>query len=71
MLLARRTLASWAQPHRAMSSVDSAPLDLVVIGGGSGGLACVREAARLGAKAAVLDGVVPSPRGSKWGLGGS
>jgi thioredoxin reductase (NADPH) len=44
--------------------------DLVVIGGGSGGLACSKEAARLGAKVAVLDFVKPSPHGSKWGLGG-
>lgn len=34
--------------------------DLVVIGGGSGGLACSKEAAALGAKVAVLDFVKPS-----------
>lgn len=45
--------------------------DLVVIGGGSGGLACAKEAVNLGAKVAVLDYVVPSPQGSKWGLGGT
>lgn len=45
--------------------------DLVVIGGGSGGLATGREAAKLGAKVAVLDYVKPSPAGSKWGLGGT
>ena len=45
--------------------------DLVVIGGGSGGLACSKEAAKLGAKVAVLDYVKPSPAGSKWGLGGT
>lgn len=45
--------------------------DLVVIGGGSGGLACSKEAAKLGAKVAVLDFVKPSPLGSKWGLGGT
>jgi len=45
--------------------------DLVVIGGGSGGLACSREAAKLGAKVAVLDFVKPSPKGTKWGLGGT
>lgn len=36
--------------------------DLVVIGGGSGGLACAKEAVSHGAKVAVLDYVVPSPR---------
>ncbi|XP_065656968.1 thioredoxin reductase 1, cytoplasmic isoform X4 [Hydra vulgaris] len=45
--------------------------DLFVIGGGSGGLACSKEAADLGAKVAVADFVVPSPAGSTWGLGGT
>ncbi|KAI1901079.1 hypothetical protein AGOR_G00056440 [Albula goreensis] len=45
--------------------------DLVVIGGGSGGLACSKEAAQLGKKVAVLDYVDPSPKGTKWGLGGT
>ncbi|ELU14184.1 hypothetical protein CAPTEDRAFT_71152, partial [Capitella teleta] len=45
--------------------------DLVVIGGGSGGLACSKEASSLGARVAVLDFVDPSPRGTKWGLGGT
>ncbi|RZB38614.1 Pyr redox 2 domain containing protein [Asbolus verrucosus] len=45
--------------------------DLVVIGGGSGGLAAAKEAAALGAKVAVLDFVTPSPRGTKWGIGGT
>jgi pyruvate/2-oxoglutarate dehydrogenase complex dihydrolipoamide dehydrogenase (E3) component len=45
--------------------------DLVVIGGGSGGLACSKAAAELGARVAVLDFVKPSPQGSTWGLGGT
>lgn len=45
--------------------------DLVVIGGGSGGLAAAKEATNLGAKVAVLDFVTPSPLGTKWGLGGT
>eukprot|EP00584_Thalassiosira_punctigera_P002476 CAMPEP_0172539508 /NCGR_PEP_ID=MMETSP1067-20121228/10703_1 /TAXON_ID=265564 ORGANISM="Thalassiosira punctigera, Strain Tpunct2005C2" /NCGR_SAMPLE_ID=MMETSP1067 /ASSEMBLY_ACC=CAM_ASM_000444 /LENGTH=638 /DNA_ID=CAMNT_0013325207 /DNA_START=198 /DNA_END=2114 /DNA_ORIENTATION=- len=45
--------------------------DLLVLGGGSGGLAASKEAASLGAKVAVLDFVKPSPAGSKWGLGGT
>ncbi|EZG63622.1 thioredoxin reductase [Gregarina niphandrodes] len=45
--------------------------DLVVIGGGSGGLAAAKEAARLGAKVVCFDYVEPSPQGSKWGLGGT
>lgn len=42
-----------------------------MIGGGSGGLACAKEAAQFGAKVAVLDFVKPSPQGTKWGLGGT
>lgn len=45
--------------------------DLVVIGGGSGGLACAKEAVNLGARVAVFDYVTPSPQGTKWGLGGT
>lgn len=45
--------------------------DVVVVGGGSGGLACSKECARLGAKVAVVDFVKPSPAGSSWGLGGT
>ncbi|XP_068629416.1 thioredoxin reductase 1, mitochondrial isoform X2 [Battus philenor] len=45
--------------------------DLAVIGGGSGGLACAKEAVNHGARVAVLDYVTPSPLGTKWGLGGT
>ncbi|XP_037659356.1 thioredoxin reductase 3 isoform X2 [Choloepus didactylus] len=45
--------------------------DLIVIGGGSGGLSCAKEAAILGKKVLVLDFVVPSPQGTSWGLGGT
>jgi thioredoxin reductase (NADPH) len=43
--------------------------DLIVIGGGSGGMAAAKEAADLGAKVACLDFVKPSPHGTTWGLG--
>ncbi|XP_076007112.1 thioredoxin reductase 2, tandem duplicate 2 [Genypterus blacodes] len=45
--------------------------DLLVVGGGSGGLACSKEAAQLGQKVIVLDYVEPSVKGTKWGLGGT
>eukprot|EP01135_Chromosphaera_perkinsii_P006290 Nk52_evm19s485 gene=Nk52_evmTU19s485 len=46
--------------------------DLVVIGGGSGGLACAKEASGVyGKRVLVLDYVQPSPHGTKWGLGGT
>ena len=50
---------------------NSYDYDLIVIGGGSGGLAASKEAAKLGARVAVLDFVKPSPKGTKWGLGGT
>mmetsp|Transcript_16361 Transcript_16361/g.39914 ORF Transcript_16361/g.39914 Transcript_16361/m.39914 type:complete len:503 (-) Transcript_16361:39-1547(-) len=45
--------------------------DLLVIGGGSGGLACSKEASKLGARVAVCDFVTPTPMGTSWGLGGT
>lgn len=45
--------------------------DVFVIGGGSGGLACAKEAAALGATVGLCDYVRPSPRGTSWGLGGT
>ena len=45
--------------------------DVVVIGGGSGGLAFSKEAAALGARTCVLDFVKPSWAGTSWGLGGT
>ncbi|NWQ90640.1 TRXR3 reductase, partial [Burhinus bistriatus] len=54
-------------------SKDTEPYDydLIIIGGGSGGLACSKEAAALGKKVMVLDYVVPTPLGTSWGLGGT
>jgi len=45
--------------------------DLVVLGGGSGGLAASKKASELGANVAVLDFVKPSTHGTSWGLGGT
>jgi len=45
--------------------------DMIVIGGGSGGLAAAKEAASLGARVAVCDFVSPTPHGTEWGLGGT
>ena len=53
--------------HKADHGYD---YDLVVIGGGSGGMAAAKEAAILGAKVALCDFVKPSPKGTTWGLGG-
>ena len=45
--------------------------DLIVIGGGSGGLIAAKEAAKLGANVCLFDYVEPSPKGTSWGLGGT
>lgn len=45
--------------------------DLLVIGGGSGGLSCAKEATSYGKKVVVLDFVIPSERGTTWGIGGT
>jgi len=45
--------------------------DLIVVGGGSGGIAASKRAADLGAKVAVFDFVKPTPIGTTWGLGGT
>ena len=68
---------SLKEPPRKIRKVDREEpedhpydYDLFVIGGGSGGLACAKEAADLGKRVALADFVVPSPQGSSWGLGG-
>ncbi|XP_035870010.1 thioredoxin reductase 2, mitochondrial isoform X2 [Phyllostomus discolor] len=66
-------MQAWAGGVRSASrdTAGRQDFDLLVIGGGSGGLACAKEAAQLGKKVAVVDYVEPSPRGTKWGLGGT
>ena len=44
---------------------------MIVIGGGSGGMACAKQASSLGARVTLFDYVKPSPQGSVWGLGGT
>lgn len=52
-------------------SAEKYDYDLVVIGGGSGGLACAKEAASSGKRVVVFDYVTPSPIGTTWGIGGT
>ncbi|TYZ67893.1 hypothetical protein PybrP1_010139 [[Pythium] brassicae (nom. inval.)] len=58
-------------PAAADDDAATYDFDLIVIGGGSGGLACSKEAAKFGKKVCVLDYVKPSPAGTAWGLGGT
>ncbi|XP_065205139.1 thioredoxin reductase 2, mitochondrial isoform X2 [Planococcus citri] len=55
----------------SIAKSDKYDYDLVVIGGGSGGLACAKEAAAHGKKVICYDYVTPSPLGTTWGLGGT
>ncbi|XP_075810279.1 thioredoxin reductase 1, cytoplasmic isoform X1 [Microtus pennsylvanicus] len=50
---------------------ESYDFDLIIIGGGSGGLAAAKEAAKFDKKVLVLDFVTPTPLGTRWGLGGT
>jgi len=45
--------------------------DLIVIGGGSGGLACAKRAVNHKKRVAVCDFVKPTAQGTKWNLGGT
>lgn len=45
--------------------------DLAVIGGGSGGMATAKEAAKYGARVVLFDYVKPSTQGTTWGIGGT
>uniref|UniRef100_A0A1I7U629 Thioredoxin-disulfide reductase n=1 Tax=Caenorhabditis tropicalis TaxID=1561998 RepID=A0A1I7U629_9PELO len=60
-----------AQPTARRLLSTAVPYDLIVIGGGSGGLSCSKRAADLGAKVALIDAVEPSPHGTTWGIGGT
>uniref|UniRef100_A0A6B2L328 thioredoxin-disulfide reductase (NADPH) n=1 Tax=Arcella intermedia TaxID=1963864 RepID=A0A6B2L328_9EUKA len=44
---------------------------MIVVGGGSGGLAAAKEAVAHQKRVAVCDFVTPSPQGTTWGLGGT
>jgi hypothetical protein len=57
--------------EKAHGREQGMPFDLVVIGGGSGGVAAAKEAADRGGKVALLDYVSPSAQGTEWGLGGT
>ncbi|KRZ37756.1 Thioredoxin reductase 1, cytoplasmic [Trichinella pseudospiralis] len=62
-LVENGVLKEWLADHQ---------YDLVVIGGGSGGLAAAKDAAVAGKRVAVLDFVTPTPLGTTWGsLGGT
>ncbi|EDX00106.1 thioredoxin reductase 2, mitochondrial [Drosophila yakuba] len=57
--------------YRHAASRPRYDYDLVVLGGGSAGLACAKEAAGCGARVLCFDYVKPTPVGTKWGIGGT
>lgn len=62
-----------AQLSFVTAELDKFDYDLIVIGGGSGGLACCQEAAKINPnlKIALFNYVKPSPQGTTWGIGGT
>lgn len=64
-------MLSHAQPTARRLLSTAVQYDLIVIGGGSGGLSCSKRAAELGVKVALVDAVDPSPHGTSWGIGGT
>jgi len=50
---------------------DKYEWDVIVIGGGSGGISAAKQCARYGKKVLLCDYVKPSPMGVRWGLGGT
>jgi len=52
-------------------STEIKTYDFAVIGGGSGGMAAAKEAAKHGASVVLFDYVKPSTQGTTWGLGGT
>ncbi|XP_017004225.2 thioredoxin reductase 2, mitochondrial [Drosophila takahashii] len=63
-----RCSLGWCRHASSNSRYD---YDLVVLGGGSAGLACAKEAADCGARVLCFDFVKPTPSGTKWGIGGT
>ncbi|ALC44269.1 Trxr-2 [Drosophila busckii] len=61
----------WQPLARFASGQRKFDYDLVVLGGGSGGLACAKEAVEYGARVLCFDYVTPTPAGTKWGVGGT
>ena len=57
--------------RQSSADAEKTSFDLIVIGGGSGGLALSKEANILGKSICVIDYVEPSHQGTKWGLGGT
>lgn len=67
----RRALRDGLLQKKARLGDDDFDYDLVVIGGGSGGLAAAQEAVDLGGTVLLCDWVEPTPCGNRWGIGGT
>jgi len=52
-------------------NAETKDADVVVIGGGSGGISCANELGRKGKRVVLFDYVSSSTQGSSWGFGGT
>ena len=59
------------RPAASTSASIPSEYDLIILGGGSGGLALSKEASSFGQKVLLMDYVETTPHGSSWGLGGT
>lgn len=57
--------------NRKQNGLKTDKYNVVVVGGGSAGIACAMEAKKLGLSVALVNYVKPTDFGTKWGLGGT
>lgn len=67
----KRALHTSDKPAVEAKAADEFDYDVVVIGGGSGGIATSKAIAAFNKRVLCVDFVKPSPQGTKWGLGGT
>mmetsp|Transcript_831 Transcript_831/g.1298 ORF Transcript_831/g.1298 Transcript_831/m.1298 type:complete len:507 (+) Transcript_831:31-1551(+) len=75
-LLENKLLRNYSQPFaisfgKENKEKKTKEYDMIVIGGGSGGITAASESSELGAKVVCFNGVTSTKHGNKWGIGGT